>query len=208
MQDENKMSNGRMTVETINQLAVEIFEQNRAVGWWDDLDRCQFQTLQLVNTEIAEATEGDRKGLMDDHLPHRKMAEVELADTMIRALDIAGRYGWRFSIILQANHDMDTSLIKFIQMVTSSSTMAVKLLGLTGINCLMASRLWGHQVHSMGPRVLLKPVEYDYLIDMCRRVAEAYHFDLESAIREKLAYNAKRADHKRENRAQSGGKSY
>lgn len=206
MQNERKVSNGRMTVETINQLAVEIFEQNRAVGWWDDLDRCPFQTLQLVNTEIAEATEGDRKGLMDDHLPHRKMAEVELADTMIRALDFAGRYGWRFSPRLTV--DRDSYLGKFVHMVTGHSTMAVKHLGLTGINCLLASKLWGNEIHDMGPRILRQPVEYDYLIDMCLTVAEAYHFDLESAIREKLAYNAKRADHKRENRAQSGGKSY
>ncbi|MGY3854455.1 hypothetical protein ACW5W8_16760 [Aeromonas aquatilis] len=206
MQNERKVSNGRMTVETINQLAVEIFEQNRAVGWWDDLDRCPFQTLQLVNTEIAEATEGDRKGLMDDHLPHRKMAEVELADTMIRALDFAGRYGWRFSPRLTV--DRDSYLGKFVHMVTGHSTMAVKHLGLTGINCLLASKLWGNEIHGMGHRILRQPVEYDFLIDMCLTVAEAYHFDLESAIREKLVYNAKRADHKRENRAKSGGKIY
>lgn len=206
MQNERKVSNGRMTVETINQLAVEIFEQNRAVGWWDDLDRCPFQTLQLVNTEIAEATEGDRKGLMDDHLPHRKMAEFELADTMIRALDFAGRYGWRFSPRLTV--DRDSYLGKFVHMVTGHSTMAVKHLGLTGINCLLASKLWGNEIHGMGHRILRQPVEYDFLIDMCLTVAEAYHFDLESAIREKLVYNAKRADHKRENRAKSGGKIY
>ena len=206
MQNERKVSNGRMTVETINQLAVEIFEQNRAVGWWDDLDRCPFQTLQLVNTEIAEATEGDRKGLMDDHLPHRKMAEVVLADTMIRALDFAGRYGWRFSPRLTV--DRDSYLGKFVHMVTGHSTMAVKHLGLTGINCLLASKLWGNEIHGMGHRILRQPVEYDFLIDMCLTVAEAYHFDLESAIREKLVYNAKRADHKRENRAKSGGKIY
>lgn len=195
-----------MQVDVINQLAVEIFEQNREIGWWDDLDRCPFQTLQLVNTEIAEATEGDRKGLMDDHLPHRKMAEVELADTMIRALDFAGRYGWRFSPRLTV--DRDSYLGTFVHMVTGHTTMAVKHLGLTGINCLLASKLWGNEIHDMGHRILRQPVEYDFLIDMCLTVAEAYHFDIEGAIREKLAYNAKRADHKRENRTLSGGKTY
>lgn len=34
--------------------------------------------------------EGMRKNLMDDHLPHRKMVEVELADAMIRILDYCG----------------------------------------------------------------------------------------------------------------------
>ena len=36
----------------------------------------------LIVSEIAEAMEGERKDLMDDKLPHRKMAEVELADAL------------------------------------------------------------------------------------------------------------------------------
>jgi NTP pyrophosphatase (non-canonical NTP hydrolase) len=70
--------------------------------------------------------EGDRKDLMDDKLPHRKMREVELADAVIRIFDLAGAYG----------------------------------------------------------------------------------MDLGEAIAEKMAYNQSRADHKIENRVQSGGKSY
>jgi hypothetical protein len=35
-----------------------------------------------------------RKDLMDDHLPHRKMAEVELADAVIRICDLAGLKGY------------------------------------------------------------------------------------------------------------------
>ena len=49
--------------------------------------------LMLIVTEIAEAKEGHRKDLMDNHLPHRKMIEVELADAMIRIGDLAGRLG-------------------------------------------------------------------------------------------------------------------
>src|SRR4051812_7282747 len=36
--------------------------------------------IALCHSELSEALEGHRKNLMDDHLPHRKMAEVELAD--------------------------------------------------------------------------------------------------------------------------------
>ena len=35
----------------------------------------------------------DRKGLMDDKLPHRPMLEVELADAVIRVFDMAGGLG-------------------------------------------------------------------------------------------------------------------
>lgn len=38
--------------------------------------------------------EGERKDLMDDKLPHRRMAEVELADTLIRILDYAAGFGY------------------------------------------------------------------------------------------------------------------
>lgn len=48
------------------------------------------QKLCLVHSEISEAMEGHRKGLMDDKLPHRPMIEVELADALIRICDLAG----------------------------------------------------------------------------------------------------------------------
>ena len=50
--------------------------------------------LCLIHSEISEAMEGERKDLMDDHLPHRKMAEVELADAIIRILDYGGAFGY------------------------------------------------------------------------------------------------------------------
>lgn len=48
--------------------------------------------LMLIVSEVAEAMEGDRKNLMDDKLPHRPMREVELADAVIRIMDLAGAY--------------------------------------------------------------------------------------------------------------------
>lgn len=50
--------------------------------------------LMLIVSEIAEVLEGERKGLMDDHLPHRPMAEVELADAFIRICDYCGQEGY------------------------------------------------------------------------------------------------------------------
>jgi hypothetical protein len=38
--------------------------------------------------------EGYRKNLMDDKLKHRKMMEVELADVIIRTLDLAASEGF------------------------------------------------------------------------------------------------------------------
>lgn len=68
----------------------------RQAGWWDSRDLDDPQTIPtclcLVHSEISEAMEGARKNRMDDHLPHRKAFEVELADAMIRILDLAGAY--------------------------------------------------------------------------------------------------------------------
>ena len=102
-----------------------------ASGWWTDENGNlkpynTGEKLMLIVSEVAEGMEGDRKNLMDDHLPHRKMLEVELADAVIRIFDLAGRK----------------------------------------------------------------------------------KFDLGAAIAEKLEYNSKRADHKLENRAKAGGKTY
>lgn len=51
------------------------------------------EKLALIHSEVSEALEGHRKGLMDDKLPHRPMIEVELADAVIRIADLAGGLG-------------------------------------------------------------------------------------------------------------------
>lgn len=71
----------------------------KAAGWWNDL--CTGEPLpltqerigdklMLIVTEIAEAKEGHRKSLTDDHLQSRPMIEVELADAVIRIADLSG----------------------------------------------------------------------------------------------------------------------
>lgn len=60
-------------------------------GWWANRDPLIVPVkLCLIHSEISEAMEGHRKGQMDSHLPHRPAIEVELADAVIRILDLAG----------------------------------------------------------------------------------------------------------------------
>lgn len=77
-------------VNALEDLQKIIYQNNINMGWHDKPR--EFGTMiALAHSELSEALEGDRKNLMDDHLTHRKMAEVELADCVIRILDLAGR---------------------------------------------------------------------------------------------------------------------
>jgi NTP pyrophosphatase (non-canonical NTP hydrolase) len=68
--------------------------------WWIDpangqkKQRNKGELICLMHSELSEAMEGERKDLMDDKLPHRKMAEVELADVLIRIFDYCGAHGY------------------------------------------------------------------------------------------------------------------
>lgn len=67
--------------------------------WWHDLEtgepleRNDGELIALMHSELSEALEGVRKDKMDDHLPHRKSVEVEMADCVIRILDYCGGRG-------------------------------------------------------------------------------------------------------------------
>ncbi len=75
---------------------------SRDAGWWTNLATGNpiaaegpivGQKMMLIVSEVSEAMEGHRRGLMDDKLPHRRMVEVELADAVIRIADLAGALG-------------------------------------------------------------------------------------------------------------------
>ncbi len=76
-------------INSLESIQYKCYAQSRDMGWHNK-PREIGTRLMLVVSEIAEAMEGARKDLMDDHLPERKMLEVELADAVIRIFDLAG----------------------------------------------------------------------------------------------------------------------
>ncbi len=86
--------------EQINGLRDVCYKASFDAGWHTDIstgelkDRNKAEMICLMHSELSEAMEGERKGLMDDHLPTRPMAEVEMADAVIRIMDYCGRFGY------------------------------------------------------------------------------------------------------------------
>jgi len=83
---------------SINLLVKVCHDASVTAGWYNDpitklpLRTNKGEKLMLIVSEITEAMEGERKDIMDEHLPHRKMVEVELADAVIRICDYCGRF--------------------------------------------------------------------------------------------------------------------
>lgn len=78
---------------TIQQL-VEVSHGDARAAGWHDVPREKGTMLALIHSEISEALEGERREKMDEYLPHRPAAEVELADAVIRIADYCGLYGY------------------------------------------------------------------------------------------------------------------
>lgn len=95
--------------ESANKLRFECHAAAFVAGWWQvpgffhvpgkvDVREYPSHVLQwwvstkiaLMHSELSEALEGLRKDEMDRHLPHLKSIDVELADAVIRIMDLCG----------------------------------------------------------------------------------------------------------------------
>ena len=183
-----------------NKFAKEVYEQNKLVGWWDDPNRCIYETLQLFSTEVSEATEGERKDLMDTHLSNRKMGEVELADALIRILDLGGKFSWKYYKGVKPHCKINS-----VEKIAAHHLV---------LNMAMSDLAYALFVHDLKRRsdkfqsLRFIDEKYSAIINTIVYIAEKFNYDLVGAALEKFEYNKHRADHKRENRSKKHGKSF
>lgn len=102
-----------ITAPVLNEFAKQIFLDNKAKGFWSET-RSIAEILVLVQSEMFEALEADRKNRFSVKIPNYKTIlelenfedffvkeikdtlEDELADTVIRILDMAG--SWQLTL--------------------------------------------------------------------------------------------------------------
>lgn len=185
-------------VNFINSLSDQIHADCVAAGWWDDPDRCVFTCLQLVSSEIAEAMEGARKDLWDDHLEGFKMEEVEYADAMIRVLDLGGKLKLNYGLYNAYAHDY----------CDVNNHVGKQQLGINAVIIQLAGAIedFAHSDNATARSIM--NIAYSDLIKSILQVAFNRGFALYEAMELKLEYNKTRKDHTREERAKENGKKF
>lgn len=174
----------------LNDYSKKIHEANQK--WWIDLEtgapieRNKAELRMLIISELAECLEGERKNLQDDKLPHRKMAEVEMADVVIRVLDYAGGFGIPLNdipedqLVLMAGLEVPENKAEFLFTITRG-VCDDQDAEYVGLRCV----IW-----------------------FCETYCKKFGYDLWGAVEEKLKFNATREDHTIEARKQANGKKF
>ena len=166
----------------------------------------------MISTEVAEATEGVRKFLMDTKLTHYPMEVVELADVLIRILDLGGKLGFTFK-------NDGTSEAHYWTRDSYGEWPATIGKQHLAINVCIAE--FALAVHTIKVKVGVQPINLsewvsEWLLDTYAQLIKTViqvcmnrgYTHIWEVIDEKRRFNAARLDHTREHRATKHGKKF
>ena len=89
-------------------MAEQVHQLAKTNGFWDE-DRNVGEMIALIHSELSEGLEGHRRRTEDDHLPGRSSLEVELADAIIRIMDLAVGLGLDVGTAIVQKHVFNRS---------------------------------------------------------------------------------------------------
>lgn len=187
--------------DDLNALAARVHRANQK--WWvsletgEPIERNRMELLSLMHSEASECLEGERKGLFDDHIPTRRMAEVEMADIVIRALDYAGGFNIHLYDARGEFGDPEWSTLLHWSRFNAQSNRGEMIFAI-------------HRLINGAADELARPSPQliSRVIAGCRIYCDILGYDLWGAFEDKMAYNEARPDHKREARLADGGKKW
>lgn len=94
---------------TFNAVAKQVYATAKEKGWWDK-ERNDGEAIALMHAELSEALEALRAGNPpDDKIPEFTGVEAELADVIVRIMDMAHARGWRVAEALVAKIEFNKS---------------------------------------------------------------------------------------------------
>lgn len=94
-------------IEAFTLLSRTVHETAKSKGWWDS-DRNDGEQIALMHAELSEALEAMRHGNPpDDKIPEFTGVEAELADVIIRIMDLSAKRNWNVAQALVAKMRMN-----------------------------------------------------------------------------------------------------
>jgi hypothetical protein len=192
------VSNHLTLIEHLSVLGEEAHRASFEAGWWHDpvtgalRERNKGEMMMLMVSELAEMHAGVRSPRPDDHLPHYGLAAVEAADFLIRIGDFVHGFGF----------DLGAKAHEWPEKDARAHT------GIVGAMCAVSDAMEADRKGSLPMCAAQLARAALIVIEFATGFLSLDREKLFAIAHEKIAYNRQRADHKRENRAQAGGKKY